>query len=839
MPAKLRIFPPQGNLTLRVFCPNKETIITSFESHLPNEGADNIPDIQPHLPAKLCWFKMNYGYYAFLPKECLFDGHLLAPLKHHEPKHVQKDGRWFVDDETRKLWQSLDINITKSINVIGAGLLVELEHREPSKAFKFGFSSGHKNQSGLRTALKLSRNALIHRLAYFTYLLSHRYNWDRGLVDQAWWNDLRTRCGNTWVDSLWDAVYRQWEARNFIGVAVRPTSSSLRWLGPALSFGVPVWVLFPSPACYKGIDGDFIMSRWEPTNQMVASQMEALGAKSTTSPPFPDLPMNFPPEVPADLPPEPPAHPPSEPLVPSESISPPTKLPQNTRWYESWKDYFRKRNEDDEVRLEAASEADKSIWGARAQNAEKFRQPGNKGARVHVWETCDSGGFLRVEQSRFEVSRDWDSYHNEGLIFNPQRNIWDYCPFVWESSVQDTVLDDDEDEHHIMEHWYTEPALPTNLPEDNPEPLEFLYHRYGFLSIEPSAPPQNILPFSKSSAYRTVGLEVESSGKYPEHLNSFLTYIIQGQIPAGHCDLSPTSPPDETLLPSSIQFIRDTVFLSGSLEPLVFIFVNPADSQLLAAYDSLSVLQVARDGTPPQLKAQLQYLLYIGSQFRLLYPEASSSVSHKARMLTFPLRDESWTPSPEDFRAYMSRLKTLFLERPYVAAAAFSRGGIAWRIAREVLGIEESVEILLTTRPDQQCSVRTTRGKYWIHEPHEGEWFYLVGGYEMLTGLWFLFDELCCAYCGTGKGHQTKDLSWFPKITTWDGSGIDVGCWTPMCERWFRKRLESIKGGMAGPYSSQQWQKNLRYGKETKKFITSCKNIGHKFLVENCSIRNM
>jgi hypothetical protein len=70
-----------------------------------------------------------------------------------------------------------------------------------------------------------------------------------------------------------------------------------------------------------------------------------------------------------------------------------------------------------------------------------------------------------------------------------------------------------------------------------------------------------------------------------------------------------------------------------------------------------------------------------------------------------------------------------------MTAAAFSRGGIAWRIAREVLGMEESINMLLSTYPDESCSVSTSRGKCWAHAPLEGEWFYLVGGYEVLTGL--------------------------------------------------------------------------------------------------------
>ena len=77
----------------------------------------------------------------------------------------------------------------------------------------------------------------------------------------------------------------------------------------------------------------------------------------------------------------------------------------------------------------------------------------------------------------------------------------------------------------------------------------------------------------------------------------------------------------------------------------------------------------------------------------------------------------------------------MLLDRPHVTAAAFSRGGIAWRIAVEVLGLEAAIDVVLDTYPDQVAPVSMEgRRTYWYHAPDEGEWFYLVGGYELLTG---------------------------------------------------------------------------------------------------------
>ena len=114
-------------------------------------------------------------YYAYLPKDHPYNGHLLAPLNHHVPEHIQRDGRWFLDDETQNLWRALDVNLMYTISVIRGDMLTELDHHEPSEAIKYGFARGHRNLHGLQVALRVSRNAFVHRLAYLAYLVSRRY----------------------------------------------------------------------------------------------------------------------------------------------------------------------------------------------------------------------------------------------------------------------------------------------------------------------------------------------------------------------------------------------------------------------------------------------------------------------------------------------------------------------------------------------------------------------------------------------------------------------------------------------------------------------------------------
>lgn len=84
------------------------------------------------------------------------------------------------------------------------------------------------------------------------------------------------------------------------------------------------------------------------------------------------------------------------------------------------------------------------------------------------------------------------------------------------------------------------------------------------------------------------------------------------------------------------------------------------------------------------------------------------------------------------------------------------------------------------------------------------------------------------------------DLSWWPKVNIWDGSGLDLGRWTPFCEGWFKNRFQSLREGQAKPLTSAQWHKNLRYEqKDTKKFFGKWKDLGERFLIEGCNVRDL
>lgn len=752
MPTQLKQFPTETNSSLQVFDPELKGIMTSFETHAP--AIDLVKEFDPVVGQKmlprLCWVAPGHEHHPYLPKSISFDGHLLAPLKHHVPKRTQRDGKWFLDEGTCNIWGSLDAKLTRSITVVhGDGILDSLDHRQPHPAIKYGFARGHKTENHLLLSLEVSRHTFIHRLAYLAYLISLRYKWGQELVDQLWWKEFTVGCGQAWVDSVWDVIYRQWSTRNFVGVVVKPLGTyDYRWYRMALWFGVPIWVLFPEEGCYRDTDrrmGGTVMKEWEPTYRQVEASRAAekarlacLPAESTLIPshlqPHTDPPLQSQQDHPLAGPSD------NSSVSHSEPPFPPTKVPRGAKWHASWEKFFQDRDEKDRRLCEAASPATASSWRDRKKYAKQFHAP--KKAKVYEWEACDSGGFFRILVTHAEVAESWEFYFKPALIYNEIADTWDHCRFKYEAAVEDGPPDDlNDDDDYVMRPWYTEPEQPAAPPHDNSPPGRFLSNRYGFIPISPTTPPGTYISFGESAACRIVGLDTDHPSNPTKHLVSFVGSIYTGKLPSDQCDLSPTSPSDATFSDFSRKLIQETIFSSSIpelSEELLFTFINPlSDSQLLVMHESLSVLQTVRAGTQLQLGAMLEYLLHNGSRFTLLYTQLQPPAPPHFNILQFPTHDKSWTPGLEDFQVYMSRLKIFFLERPYMAAASFSRGGIAWRIAREVLGIEGSTEALLKTLPDQGSPVHTSRGKFWFHEPQEGEWFYLVGGYETFTGSWF------------------------------------------------------------------------------------------------------
>ena len=87
-------------------------------------------------------------------------------------------------------------------------------------------------------------------------------------------------------------------------------------------------------------------------------------------------------------------------------------------------------------------------------------------------------------------------------------------------------------------------------------------------------------------------------------------------------------------------------------------------------------------------------------------------------------------------------------------------------------------------------------------------------------------------------GEQTSNVSWWPKQSTWEACGLNVGYWSVDNETWFQKHLENIRNyhgtestGNLPYHSAADWRNRLKFHKmTTKKVVRSAREAVEKWL---------
>lgn len=86
----------------------------------------------------------------------------------------------------------------------------------------------------------------------------------------------------------------------------------------------------------------------------------------------------------------------------------------------------------------------------------------------------------------------------------------------------------------------------------------------------------------------------------------------------------------------------------------------------------------------------------------------------------------------------------------------------------------------------------------------------------------------------TGIGLQCAQISWWPKHNVWLNSGLYVGYWSPDCEEWYQRRLQSIVDGNAQPWTAGQWRAALKFRSgATSAFVESTNKLADMVLCKD------
>ena len=618
----------------------------------------------------------------------------------------------------------LDQGLTWTIQSLLKGVLLSLKDATPPAAEKYGYSRAHKNRNGLQHSLKLSTNAFLLRLAYLTFIYSMR----PPSIDSSippWVRDVTQTSHATWVDSLWEVIRQQRSDRNFIGALVYPNGSSVRWVKSAADIGVPIWVLWREDhgGDYNSCDGYHVIKPWAPQNLFVeaapppvTSTTESHDTMTLPSPP---------------------------------TTSPITLLPGGSMFIADCREFFRKRNEADREAEANATPLEKQQIESRRNTAKGYFQPGKKGPRVFTWKAVETGGCIRELVDRGDVGAAWETHPRRHMFFNARSNVWDLCSLLDDPTVHSedldrlNELDDAEEEIEIGEDmWFLTPKAPPPPPTTDLTEPRFLYRRYGFLTIEPMTTIGGDKPkWDNQSLRRIPGLGPKGNDKHLDHLADFNFAILRGHLPDGHCDLSENSP-DNEIFPFSSPGLVDRVVpvMVPDLGDSCYFMLELGDHQFkLLIHDVLTVAEMGREQVQPEPAPVVDYLLHNGSRFTVLTGQTEYMDAKSLHILSFPLRPTGWTATAQDYHHYMSTLKLVLRDRPYIAAAALARGGIAWRITREVLGLDIDLVLNGPTFTGMATPVQVLGSTQWCHSVDEHEWYYLVGGYCILTGLCFVW----------------------------------------------------------------------------------------------------
>ncbi|KAJ7202402.1 hypothetical protein GGX14DRAFT_370557 [Mycena pura] len=187
----------------------------------------------------------------------------------------------------------------------------------------------------------------------------------------------------------------------------------------------------------------------------------------------------------------------------------------------------------------------------------------------------------------------------------------------------------------------------------------------------------------------------------------------------------------------------------------------------------------------------------LGAPFHIAVEESSFAPSSYQpglfRCRSLGVRPEAYRPDWYDFRAYWDLLER-FLRSPR-GRLALQAGGVVARLARMIINDSElelrSDHVDVETAEEQVKSGATALYYHLLTQEEE----------DLVLGVY-------CIEMSTG--HQEKRVSWWPQAGAFFSSGMNVGWWTPDCERWFQGILREMAENKAVVLNNTRWKDRIR-----------------------------
>ncbi len=168
---------------------------------------------------------------------------------------------------------------------------------------------------------------------------------------------------------------------------------------------------------------------------------------------------------------------------------------------------------------------------------------------------------------------------------------------------------------------------------------------------------------------------------------------------------------------------------------------------ILTIQDSITVLDIVRRNLGPDIESVVNFLVHSGIPFNTVV--ASNTYPSPPRLRLSPpvglgKRLRSWSPDPEDYRDY-EEARDDVLRGPF-GRAALLRGGIIWRLSKEIVPIYEVFDGPTQVANEFGQVVLTTGGDDMIDDNLSDEQLGLISGLYYISRLCrcFLEDNSSC-----------------------------------------------------------------------------------------------
>ncbi|KAK7684320.1 hypothetical protein QCA50_012644 [Cerrena zonata] len=493
--------------------------------------------------------------------------------------------------------------------------------------------------------------------------------------------------------------------------------------------------------------------------------------------------------------------------------------------FETMTDFFIRRRLDDEIKLSKESAAHRALrmqrietFGSMTKPYQKlhyfqwvkaehfpyhFRQPRTIDWAEEVWED------YTLHQKRFHA---WSMDIDFSEDFAPDEEPFDFYAGPNQEFMQVPSWEDNNLPN--VQH----PTLPVLQPVvgefkkcfmtiDNMEPLTTaLKTRYGATLTPFVGPPS----FSFDMALRHLNEEHHGllSSQEAHGITHFVSSVLAARntsmLPVEVSDLSIHSPRPPTLVslteacPASDPDKRIYVLSCRNSKEL---------GLYLLAYDSITARQICRIGTA-DLSPLAENLICRGCTFGVLSvdTQATPQLAHTPRVTT-SFRARTHTFTRDDYCSYVLSRSRLLL-KPALAVAAFTHGGIIWRLASESVQQRGVMDLSSTELPTHNAALINT-----VDLPQMVTYSLSPSEIEMIVGAYTDYND---------RQKQLTTYTWWPTPTIWNSSGLNVGYWTRGCEVWFQDILQKIREGKHYPLSQSQWRKILRRHTKTVRDFQDC-----------------